>query len=112
MKKIIIVIVVVVLAIIAYNYIISGNSSKLTPEEQELERLRDDLSEARRNFREANSAGALGGADITEDIDETYKAVNRIESRLRNLKRRLKSESARQKAEQLQWDLDDFKSSL
>jgi len=112
MKKVIIIIVIVVIAFIAYNYISKGNSSSLSPDEQKLERLIDDMRRVRKDFRIANSSGALGGADITDDIDEAYSEIARIESSLKTLKRKLTTESAKEKAGQLQNDVDAFKKSL
>jgi len=112
MKKGIVVIVVVVLAILAYNYISRGGGANISPDEEKLAQLTDDFSRVRAELRQANSGAAYGDADISNEINDAYREIDRIESSLKRLKGRLTSESAKAKAEKLQQDIEAFRNSL
>ena len=110
MKKIIIFIAIVVLAVIVYNQLTGSSSS--SPDEQKVERLSNDFRHVRNRFNEANSAAALGGADISDEMDKAYSEVARIDAELTAMRGQLTSESARKKAERLRINIDAFKKSL
>lgn len=110
MKKVIIFIAIVVLAVIVYNQL--TGSSPSSPDEQKVEHLSNDFRRVRKQFNEANSGAALGGVDISDEIDKVYGEVARIDAELRALQGQLTSETARKKAEKLRINIDSFKKSL
>jgi len=114
MKKVIIVIICFAVGLIAFNYFVKmkGASSAGSPEEKELVRLTDDFNSARKRFKESSGAAALGGTDMSDEIDKAFSEIARIESALNSLKWRLTTESAKMKAERLQNNIDVFKKSL
>ncbi len=114
MKKLFVLVLLVVGAVLIYNYTTTGEiaflpAAPLTGEEQELDRLDRDFETAATEFNQALRSAGLAGLDTTGDADAAMQEVERIESNLDKLMRRLVGDAARKKAERLKMRLQEFK---
>ncbi|MCP4898150.1 MAG: hypothetical protein GY906_14350 [bacterium] len=116
MKNIVILIVVVVVALLAFNFLTTGEL-RLLPEGKSAElrevlNLQKDLATARQQYGQAARAAGVSGLDTTSDASAVLNDVQRIEGRLRALKARLTDEKAVQAAADLEREIKEFREAI
>ena len=113
MKKVMVAIVLAVGALVGYNFLTTGQlsilpSSSLTAEEQELEDLASEFDTARDRFHQAGRAAGMTGIDSSADAEAAILNAKRVEKALDELKGRLTSDPAREKARKLEREIEEF----
>lgn len=116
MMKIIMVIIVVVAGLAAYNYFTTGEislmpGSTLSEEEQEVKNLADSFRSAQRMVRQAQRSAAVGAIGNIDAVADEMNEIDRIENDLDILIDSLETESAINKAEQLEREIEAFRRS-
>ena len=114
MSRIVILIIIAVAGFVAYNYFTTGEmslipSSTLSEEEQEVKSLADSFQEAQREVRQAERTAAASGVGNLGAVEDAINEIDQIESDLGTLKSSLESESAMEKAERLEREIEAFK---
>jgi protein-tyrosine-phosphatase len=114
MTKIIMLIIIVAAALCAYNYFTTGEISLLPPtplseEEQEVKSLADSFSKARKMVRQAQRSAAVGGIGNIDTVADEMNEIDQVESDLIILMDSLETDSAMDKAEQLEREIEEFK---
>jgi hypothetical protein len=115
MKKIIGLVLFLGIVAIGANILMKGGfplKQSLSEEEQQLDRLRGELRAAQAEFRQAGRASGLSGVDTTAQGGAALAEVERIERELNELKRSLSSDVARQAADRLLEEIQDFKNEI
>ena len=114
MKKLVVLILIGVAGLVTYNYYTTGKlslipSSSLSGEEQQLKVLKKAFHKAQNMIIQASRAAGLTGLDVPADVIGAMREIDRVEKSLISLKRRVTSESAKIKAEQLLSEIRAFK---
>ncbi len=115
MKKLLALVVFVVIVGVAANYLIKGGlpfMKSLSGEEQQVNSLRSELRAAQQEYRQAGRAAGMTGMDTTADASAILAKVDRIETKVKNLKTTLKSDVAQRAAQALEDEISDFKREL
>ena len=112
MKKLLATVVFLAVVAVGANYLIKGGlpfMQQMSEEDQEVAALRSDLRAAQQEFRQAGRAAGLSGMDTTAEAEAAIREVERIERELRQLERRLTTDTAKRSARQLADEITDFK---
>lgn len=115
MKKIIGVVLFLGVLAIGANILMKGGfplKQSLSEDQQQLDRLRSELRAAQAEFRQAGRAAGLSGVDTTAQGGAALAQVERIEQELRELRGSLSSDVAREAADRLQDEIQDFKNEV
>lgn len=104
MKKLIWLIIIVVIGIVAYNHFITP----LSEEEQKVKVLEDEFNSATKDFHQAERSAGISGMDNTADIDDAIDKVKLVKEKLEELKGKLTSESAIERADKLEHRINEF----
>jgi len=115
MKKLVVLILIAVGGLVAYNYFTTGKiglipSSSVSPEELELKRLEKDFKTAQSEFLQGSRGASIAGLDTPADVIGAMRKIDGVEKALISLKRRITSETAKKKADQLLNEITAFKS--
>jgi hypothetical protein len=106
MKKVALVVVFALAALVAYNFVTTGEI-RLIPafsqseDERAVAALEDRFEHAKKQFAGAHRSAAVSGLDTTSDVEGARIAAKRIEKELRALRKRLTDERALDKADRL-----------
>jgi DNA repair exonuclease SbcCD ATPase subunit len=114
MTRIVMLIIIAVAGFVAYNYFTTGEMtlnppSTLSEEEQEVKSLADRFSEAQRQVRLAERSAAASGVGNIGAVEDAINEIDQVESALAALKSSLESSSAREQAERLEREIEEFK---
>lgn len=115
MKKIIGVVLFLGVLAIGANILMKGGfplKQALSEDQQQIDRLRSELRAAQAEFRQAGRAAGLSGVDTTAQGGAALAKVERIERELTQLKGSLSSDVAREAADRLQDEIQDFKNEV
>jgi hypothetical protein len=111
-KTLLAVVIIAAAALVAFNYFTTGELRLLpaspSPEAQELNQLRGDLHAVIRQYNDAAKGSAVSGLDTTFEVGELLHKAQGIEKRVRELQKKVKKESDRQKADKLLREVTDF----
>ena len=114
MTKIILVIIIVVAGLVAFNYFTTGEislvpGSFLSEEVQEVQKLADRFSKARRMVTQAQRSAGVGGIGTIDIVSDDMNEINQIERDIVTLMDSLESDTALEKAGRLGCEIEDFK---
>jgi len=117
MKKLVIVVVLAVGALVAYNFATTGSFALiprggLSAEDREVRDIRERFERAQQQFGQAHRAAAIGGLDTTGDVEAARASLQRIETDLAALRKRLTSPSAIRDAEDLSQEVAELSRQL
>jgi hypothetical protein len=117
MKKLIIVVAVVLGALVAYNYVTTGElkllpGASLSAEEREVADLEKRFDAARKEAAQAHRAAGATGIDMTADVESVRRSIRSIRQALDDLNGRLTTDAARQKADRLARAIRDYSREL
>jgi len=104
MKKLIWLIIIVVIGIVVYNHFIAP----LSEEEQKVKVLEGEFNSAIKDFHQAERSAGISGMDSTADLDDAIDKVKLVKEKLEELKEKLTSESARERADKLKRSINKF----
>ena len=93
MKNLITIVVVVVVALVAFNYFQTGEfklmpGSSMSPEEEELNRLKGEFRRAAQAYRQAGRSAGVSGLDTTSDAAAAHQTVEGVERDVKALRKR------------------------
>jgi hypothetical protein len=113
MKSLLTLALMVVIALLAFNYLTTGEL-KLLPSsgggsEQELNRLQGDFRAAARDYREAQKAVAVSGVDATDSASAALAELDRIEQEVRQFKSKATSPELKAAADKLLKEIAHYK---
>lgn len=114
MSKFITLVIIVAAGFIAYNYFTTGQllpSSSFSGEEQAVESMADRFYKAKRMIRQAERSAAVGGVAGVSMVNDDMREIERVEQELAVLIETLESDSAYEKAEKLEREIREYKSS-
>lgn len=116
MKNVIILIVIVVVALLAFNYLTTGEL-RLIPqgksgEMREVDDLRKEFTAIRTQYGQAARAAGVGGVDTTADAGSALNDLQSIEGRLRSLKARVSDPAAVQALNNLEREIREFRAAI
>ena len=114
MKTIIILIIIAVAGLLGYNYVTTGTvtlipGKALSGEAQEVKDLADSFHSARRMVKQAQRSAVVGGVAGVDMVEDDMREIERIEAELDALIDSLESDDALQAAEQLEYEIEQFK---
>ena len=114
MKNLITIAVVVVIALVAFNYFQTGEfkimpGSSMSPESQEVNRLKGDFRRAAQQYRQAGRSAGLSGLDTSAEAEEALNTVDGVERDLKKMRRDVKDPKARQEIDQLLEEIAQYK---
>ena len=115
MKKLLGVVLFLGIVAIGANILMKGGfpfKQSLSEDQQQLDRLRSELRAAEAEYRQAGRAAGLSGVDTTAQGGGALAKVERIERDLRELKGTLSSDVAREAANRLLDEIQDFKNEI
>lgn len=118
MKKLVVLIVVVVAGLLVYNYSTTGtlslvpSSFSMSDEERAVNALEERFANARKQYSQAGRSAGLTGMDTTGDAEGALRSVQTISNDLRELRKRLSDEPAKQKAQSLAASIEEYSTSL
>ena len=117
MKKIVVVILVVVAGLLAFNYVSTGRfalvpSFAVSEDERAVKALEDRFNAAVKQYSQASRTAGMSGLDTTADAEAARVTVRQISKELKPLQKRLTSESAIRRAENLSAAVQEFSASL
>jgi hypothetical protein len=105
MRALITLLIMVAAGYLAYTYLYVP----MTDEEKLVHDLDKRFDEASRSLLGAERSAGITGMDTTDEAELAIRRVRRIENELKNLKPTLKDESSKQKADELQGKIRNFK---
>lgn len=112
MKTLLFVVIIAAVALVVFNYLTTGQVRLLpaspSPEAQELNQLRSELHSLIRQYNDAGKGAAVSGVDTTFEVGELLHQAQDIETRVRELQKKVKKESDKQKADKLLREVTDF----
>jgi len=113
-KNLITIVVVVVLALVAFNYFQTGEfkllpGSSMSPEEQELNRLKGEFRRAAQAYRQAGRAAGVSGIDSTSDAVAALETVDGVERDVKQLRKRTDDSEVKAKADELLAEIKKYK---
>ena len=114
MTKIIMVLIIVAAGLVAYNYVTTGEISlipgaSLSEEDQEVKSLSDSFRTAQRMLKQAERGAAIGGIGNIDMVDDEMNEIEQIERDLDTLINSLEEDSAIEKAERLEREIEVFR---
>jgi hypothetical protein len=117
MKKVLIVVALVVVGLLGYNLATTGEFSLipsfgLSEEERQVKELENSFESARRQINQAFRSASVSGMDTTADVEAGRRSVQGISRELKELRRQLTTESARQRADDLADALNAYSEEL
>ena len=104
-------IVVIALAAGGYFGFQHLTAEKLTPEERMVQDIEEAFDDAVRDVRQAGRGAGLSGIDTTGDVVAAQREIKRLSGELKDLVRRLETESAQTMATQLESKIKSFQRS-
>lgn len=104
-KKLIWLIIFLVAGYLVYNHF---TSRPLSEEEQELKILKKDFNAALSRYQQAVRMYGVSGMDISSDVEDVIKTVEKLKKDLIVLKNRLEEETVIKKSEQLEEKMNLF----
>jgi len=115
-KRVLAVIVALAAALLAYNFLTTGNltlipGATLSAEEKELADLETKLKQEVRQFAQAGRAAGLSGVDTTTNAEAARVEIEKIQRRLDELERKA-SATAKEKVRKLEQELREAKASM
>lgn len=112
MKTFLTVLIIAVVALVAFNYLTTGQLRLLpaspSPTSQELGQLRSELRGLVRQYNDAAKGSGVSGLDTTFEVGELLHEAQDIELRVRALRKQAKSESDRKKADEILREVTKF----
>lgn len=117
MKNLVVIIVVVVVALVAFNYFQTGEfkllpGSSMSPEEQELNRLKGEFRRAAQAYRQAGRSAGVSGLDTTADAGAALAAVDGVERDVKQLRKRTKDPEVLAKIDDLLAEIKKYKDTV
>jgi len=117
MKNLITIAVVVVVALVAFNYFQTGEfkllpGSSMSPEEQELNRLRGEFRRAAQTYRQAGRAAGMSGLDTTSDAAAALQTLDGVERDVKQLRKRTKDPEVKSKIDELLAEIKKYKQDI
>ena len=114
MKNLITIAVVVVVALVAFNYFQTGEfkllpGSSMSPEEQELNRLKGEFRRAAQAYRQAGRSAGVSGLDTTSDVEAALKTVDGVERDIQQLRKRTDDPEVKSKIDDLLAEIKKYK---
>lgn len=114
MKTLLMILIVVVVALVAFNYLTTGEL-KLLPGDtvseagHEVNHLRGEFRAAAREYREAGKAMAVSGIDSSDQAAAALAAVDRIENEVRQIATTTKEPEVKADADKLLKEIAQYK---
>ena len=114
MKTLIMVVVVVVVALVAFNYLTTGEL-KLLPGDtmsdagHEVNRLRGEFRAAAREYRDAGKAAAVSGIDSSDQAAAALAEVDRVEHEVRQIAKTATEPEVKADADKLLKEIAQYK---
>ena len=116
MKKIVVLLVVIAAALLAYNYLTTGELRLLpaasSPQAKELASLERELQRTMVDYQTAAKGAALSGVDFTAEATAARRSARSIEKRLEALEKSIDSGKDRERAARLREKVEAFLESL
>ncbi len=117
MKKLIVVVVLALVGLLGYNYFTTGQitlvpGGSLSEAEQRIVDLEDEFADARKQIRQAYRSSSISGMDTTGDVEAAKRSIARTKKSLRELKKRLDTDSAKRRAKSLTNAIQEFERQL
>lgn len=104
MRALVIIIILAVIVFLVYTYVLSPQSE----EEKMVRTLEDEFDTAVGNFLRAGRTMSGTGLDTTSEVEDAVRRIKKVEKELKELKNRLREESAQEKAEKLEAKIKEF----
>jgi len=110
MKRVLIVLILAAAGYVVWNNVIAPRTAKAG--ESEIAELERQLDAARSEMVQAGRTAGMSGLDTTADAGAAAAEVERIEARLKEVSKTLKTPAAQERAERLQKKIDEFNRQL
>jgi hypothetical protein len=116
-RNVVIVIAVVLVALVGYNYFMTGQFSLLPSQglsdgERAIKDLEDRLADARTRYSQAARTASVSGIDTTADAEAARLSARQIATDLDALRRRLTDSAEIEEADKLAGAVDEFLGTL
>ena len=114
MKTLLMLLVVVVVALVAFNYLTTGEfkllpGGEMSDEAREFNVLKGEFTAAAREFRQAGRSVALSGVDATSAGSAALAAVDRIEKEVKAFAKKTTSVELKAEARKLLKEIEQYK---
>lgn len=114
MKTLLMIVIVVVVALVAFNYLTTGDlkllpGDSMTEAGHEVNSLRGEFRAAARDYREAGKAVAVSGMDMSDAASAALAEVDRIEIEVQKIARTTKEPEVKADANKLLKEIAQYK---
>jgi hypothetical protein len=117
MKMLLALVVAIVVALVAFNYLSTGEFSlmpggSMSDEAKELNRLRGDFRAAAREYRQAGRSVAVSGVDASGAAAAALAEVERVEKEVRQIARKADDPELQAEANELLEEIATYKDAI
>jgi hypothetical protein len=105
MKALIVIAILALAGYLAYTYLYIP----LSDEESLVRSMEKRFDEASRAFLNAERRMGATGLDTTDDVEQAMRKIRRLETEVKNLKPTFKEEKSKQRADELEKKIKEFK---
>jgi hypothetical protein len=117
MKTLLMIVIVVVVALVAFNYLTTGDlkllpGDSMTDEEHVLNALRGDFRAAARAYHQAGKSAAVSGMDTTHEASAALAEVDRIEGEVRKFAKTASTQELKIDADKLLKEIAQYKADV
>lgn len=114
MRALLTLLVVVVVALVAFNYLTTGEikllpGDSMSGDEHELNRLQGEFRAAAREYRQAAKSAAVAGIDSSDAAAAALAEVDRVERQVRELRTKATTPELKAAAEALLGEIAQYK---
>ena len=114
MKTLLMVLVVIVVALVAFNYLTTGElkllpGGEMSDEARGLNRLQGEFRAAAREYRQAARSVAVSGIDASDAGSAALAAVNRVEKEVKAFAKKTTSVELKAEARKLLKEIEQYK---
>ena len=117
MKMLLALVAAIVVALVAFNYLSTGEFSlmpggSMSEEEKELNRLRGDFRSAAREYRQAGRSVAVSGVDASGAGAAALAQVDRVEKEVKQIAKKADSPELKAKADELLEEIAQYRRAI
>ena len=114
MKTLLMILVVVVVALVAFNYLTTGElkllpGDSMSDEGHELNSLRGEFRAAAREYRQAGKSAAVSGMDTSHEAEAALATVDRVENEVRKFAKNASTPELKVDADKLLKEISQYK---